>query len=184
MMQTLYKLTDQQGYTRRGQTNECLWGEGITHSATGHGGLCTAGVIHAYEHPLLAVFMNPIHANLRNPLLWECEGEIFVREGQLKCGCKKLTTCSKISLPSITLEQRVRIAIYCALAVYKEKHFVTWAEKWLNGTDRTSGAASYAASYAARYAASDAASYAARCAARYACFDLLSIIKSVVLEGK
>lgn len=84
----LYKLIDEKGYTRKNKHNEWLWGENITHSAAGGSGkLCSNGVIHAYEHPLIAVFMNPIHANFSNPILWECEGEVTAKEGQLKCGC-------------------------------------------------------------------------------------------------
>ena len=65
-MATLYKLTDARGYTRR----FTHWGEGITHTAQGKGtNMCSPDVIHAYEHPLLAVFMNPIHRNFQSPLL-------------------------------------------------------------------------------------------------------------------
>ena len=111
---TLYKLTDEDGYTRRGKSNATKWGENVTHSATGAGGLCTDGVVHAYEHPLTAAFMNLIHANIRNPVLWECAGEITHREGQIKCGCKTITTVRRVDFPVITTEQRVRVAILCA----------------------------------------------------------------------
>lgn len=35
-------------------------------------------------------------------------------DGQLKCGCKTLTTVREIPLPAITTEMRVRFAILCA----------------------------------------------------------------------
>jgi len=169
-----YKLTDQDGCTRKGQTNECLWGENVTHAATGDGtALCSSDLIHVYEHPLIAAFMNPVHADFKNPLLWECEisGESS-KEGQLKSGFKVVTTIRRIDLPVISLEQRIRISIYCALRQYSDPAFVKWANGWLDGTDRS----------AARAAAE--AATAARAATAEETFDLLTIIKNVVEDGK
>ena len=160
-MATWYKLTDKDGYTRKGKENECLWGENITHIATGKGSLlCSRDLIHVYRNPLIASFMNPSHADFKNPLLWECEanGEC-AHEGQLKSGFKTVTTIRRIDLPVITLEQRIRISIYCALKQYSAPSFVKWANAWLDGSDRSARAAE-------------------------AKFDLLTIIKSVVEEGK
>jgi hypothetical protein len=213
-MATWYKLTDKDGYTRKGKENECLWGENITHYATGKGSqLCSRDLIHVYRNPLIASFMNPSHADFKNPLLWECEanGEC-AHEGQLKSGFKTVTTIRRIDLPVITLEQRIRISIYCALKQYSAPSFVKWANAWLDGSDRSARAAEAAAraaeaaaavavewaaewaAWAAReaavawlaVAAAEAAARAAEAAARAARakFDLLTIIKSVVEEGK
>jgi len=208
-----YKLTDQDGCTRKGQTNECLWGENVTHAATGDGtALCSSDLIHVYEHPLIAAFMNPVHADFKNPLLWECEisGESS-KEGQLKSGFKVVTTIRRIDLPVISLEQRIRISIYCALRQYSDPAFVKWANGWLDGTDRSAARAAWAAqaAWAAAEAAwaAQAAAWAAQAAARAAqaaaeaawaawaataaraataeeTFDLLTIIKNVVEDGK
>ena len=111
-MSHLCKLTDAEGYTRRGEKNQLQWGEGVTHSARGTGTiLCSDGFIHAYEHPLIASFMNPVHADIEAPLCWEVEGDVVLREGQLKCGLKTCTTVKRTPLPVITTEQRVEIAI-------------------------------------------------------------------------
>jgi hypothetical protein len=163
----LYKLTDADGYTRRGEKNETLWGENVQHMASGTGGLCTSGVIHAYEHPLIAAFMNPVHADIANPILWICEGEPVDYQGQLKCGCKLLTTLTKVAMPVITSDQRARIAIYCALSRRQDSSFTTWANAWLDGSDR-SEAARAAASMAACAAAE--AAYAAAADAAYAAY--------------
>lgn len=138
-MATLYKLTDANGRTHGGTQ----WGPGVTHEATGAASqdLCTDGWIHAYERPLLAVLLNPIHANFISPRLWEAEGEIGKREGQLKCGCRSLTTVHEIPLPKITTMQRVAFAIYCGLAVCKDEKWIKWANDWLSGKDRTAAAA-------------------------------------------
>lgn len=119
----LYKLTDENGQTY-GKTQ---WGEGITHSGTGEGELCGPGFIHAYESALLAVLLNPIHANFQNPKLWEAEGEIVKNDNGLKCGCVSLTTLKEIPLPAITTEMRVKFAVLCATQIYKDPIFLKWA---------------------------------------------------------
>ncbi len=116
-MTTLYKLTDQDGYTRRNYDNACLWGENVSHSGTGEGDLCGPGYVHAYTHPLLAVLLNPIHADFPAPRLWEAEGAIAKSDRGLKVGCVTLTTIREMPLPIISTEQRVRFAILCAKTV-------------------------------------------------------------------
>jgi hypothetical protein len=159
----LFKLTDRDGQTRNGTQ----WGPGVSHSGTGEGGLCGPGWIHAYEHPLIAVLMNPIHADFKNPRLWGAEGEVALRDGQLKCGCKTLTTVREIPLPKITTEMRVRFAILCAKEVYACLSWNAWADKWLSGEDRTQAARARAArtARAAWVAAAEAAAAKAASAA-------------------
>jgi hypothetical protein len=149
MTHNLYKLTDQNSQTQ----NNTTWGENITHTAKGENPiLCSDGLIHAYEDPLIAVFLNPIHGAFENPILWTAIGEgELVREGFLKCGCKTLTTIERISLPEVIPNQRVAFGILCALEVCQDTAFVKWANSWLDGSDRSEKSASNAA-YAARAA--------------------------------
>jgi hypothetical protein len=165
--QTLYKLTDDQGQTHGDGTKNIQWGAGITHKAAGpaNGPLCSASWIHAYEHPLLAALLNPIHADFKSPQLWSASGVVGKRDGQLKCGCRQLTTVEQIELPKILIEQRVRFAIGCAWARASHK-WQSWAQDWLDGKDRSAEAAR-AAGWAAR-AAAEAARAAARAAAEAA----------------
>jgi hypothetical protein len=99
----LYKLTTQDNMTRKGEYNETVWGENVTHSGTGKGDLCSPGYIHAYTHPLLAVLLNPIHANIDNPKFWEAEGEVVKSDRGLKVGCATLTTIREIELPAVSV---------------------------------------------------------------------------------
>ena len=150
-MATLYKLTDQDGKTRAGQPGETQWGPGVRHEATGEPDqpLCTDGWIHAYESRLLAVLLNPIHANLADPKLWRCRGRIGKRDGQLKCGCRALTTVREIPVPQIIDKQHVRFGIACAWPTCEVPEWRTWARKWLTGEDRTAAAAAWTAATAA-----------------------------------
>ena len=145
-MNILFKLTTQEGKTR----NETQWGENISHEATGDikQDLCSDAWIHAYTHPLLAVLMNPAHADIENPILWEGKGEGEAKFEPLKCGFRKFTTLKKIPLPEVTDVQKVAFGILCAKEVYKDSSWNQWADKWLSGEDRTKSSA-YAASSAA-----------------------------------
>ena len=171
-----YKLTDQHDQTYSG----CQWGESITHKTIGEGGLCGPGWIHFYKNPLLAVFLNPIHANFDPATmhLWEgtAKGNIKGDRG-LKWGCTQFTTLKQVEIPLITETQKIAFGILCAQKVYplwkskdKNRKWNTWAKNWLNGTDRSRAAceaaceaASGAASRAASGSACEAASRAANC---------------------
>ena len=148
--------------------------------------LCNKHWLHYYHHPLLAVLLNPIHANIDNSRLFEVKalGKHLDDKG-LKGGCTKMTLVKEIELPEITLNQQIAFAILCSLEVYKEPSYVKWANDWLSGVNRTAFAARYAATDAAdaddaarydaaRYAATDAAAAAAHYvadAARYVADD-------------
>jgi len=122
--------------------------------------LCSEGWIHAYEHPLLAVLHNPIHGNYdpKTMHLWECKttDKKPKRDGQLKLGVRNLTTIKQISIPAITITQRISYGILCAKEVCTEAVWNKWADNWLSGKDRTEAAAWVAAS-AERAAASTTA---------------------------
>jgi hypothetical protein len=160
--------------------------------------LCSKDFIHVYAHPLIAVFMNPIHGNFANPLIWECDvNGVSAHDSQIKSGFRSVTTVRKIDLPVISIEQRIRICLYCAMKQHHDPAFLKWANDWLDGSDRSANAAvsaAYAADAAANAAANaadaaanaaaDAAANAAANAAAAEEFDLLAIIKNVVEECK
>ena len=157
-----YKLTTQAMTTRNTQ-----WELGVKQTAKpGDMVLCSDTVLHYYNSPLLAVLLNPIHADIENPRLFEIKTSKKFVTDQLKFGCKSQTILKEIPLPEITTNQKIAFAILCALEVYQCHPFMTWATNWLSGKDRTADAA-----YAARdavYAAEKAAAYAARNAANAA----------------
>lgn len=193
-MTIVYKLTDQDNYTRRGHPNETKWGRNVTHTAKGSGGLCSDGVIHAYSSPLLAVLLNPIHAAIENPKLWKAEMEVRYSDKGLKIGGKTLTTVAEIPVPEVTVRQRVIFAVLCAKASFgivdappsafflrqdsraveamkRRKAWEDWAEAYMEGkaealTARAANAAANAANaaYAAHASAHAVEADAARAA--------------------
>lgn len=201
----VYKLTDQNMRTYRG----FQWKLGKWHKTSGKGDLCSASWLHFYSDPLIAVFMNPIHAQISRPLLFEAEAKgKSLDDNGLKIGYTQGRITKQIELPVFTTEQLIEIAIRFSLLVYNEKSYVKWAKGWLSGKDRTYTAANAAynaadvaynaadaAAYAAANAAADAATHAAGAAynAAYAAYvaanaaraagekiDLLAIIKQVI----
>ena len=61
-MTQLFKLTRYDNTTYGG----CQWGEGVEHTAPGGGRLCSSAFLHAYETPLQAAILSPLHC-----LWWE-----------------------------------------------------------------------------------------------------------------
>ena len=115
----LYKLTDQNGKTK----DNTQWGIGVTHTKKlcGNPQLCSRDVLHAYMDKNLAFLLNPIHAAIGDPQLWECDGEIAVKDFA-KCGCFRLTSIRKIKVPQwveskYDIKIRTVFAILCAESV-------------------------------------------------------------------
>lgn len=122
----LYRLTDQECRTRRGRL---LFGPNVTQEVIGPLVPALRG-LHAYPHPLLAVFLDPAHAGYgENALCWELDddcGEVIVQWD--KVVCRKQTTLRTIPLPTITPTQRVSIARRCAMHAHQavqEMHRLT-----------------------------------------------------------
>lgn len=136
-----YKLTTEDMKTRKDCRNEVTWEVGKWVEATGDmetNGLCSNAYIHWYTNPLLAVFLNPAHAAIQYPRLWEIEtdgNELMDRE--LKGGSRRVKLVREIPLPAVTLQQRIRFAILCAKQVCTDVGWVEWADAWLSGVDRT-----------------------------------------------
>ena len=144
MLDVHYKITRPDFTTHGG----CLWGEGVTHHASGRGNLCSSGWLHAYSDPLLAVLLNPIHANYTPFILWKAKGSGLLKNDRgLKLGRSVLTTVRVIPTPIVTTEDRIRFAILCAGSVFIDPAWNSWANDWLSGKDRAN-AATYAANAA------------------------------------
>ena len=159
-----YKLTNQDMTTHNG----CKWELSVPKETDGNSGsLCNEHWLHYYHNTLLAVLLNPIHADIDHPRLFEVKAlGKHLNDNGLKGGCTKMTLVKELKVPEITVNQQIAFAILCSLEVYKEPSYVKWANDWLSGVNRTASAARNAATDAAD--ADDAARYAA---ARYAATD-------------
>jgi len=186
-----YKLTTQDLKAHNG----FQWEIGKKVTTDGSGELCSKGWLHCYSDPRLAILMNPIHANISNPKLFEveCSGLHKDDKGR-KEGFTEMTLIKEIDIPVLTINQKIAFAIYCSLAVCKEEQYILWANNWLSGVDRSGKAAAdtadtadaYYAAYAAKAAAvavAAAAAYAAKTAAvavNAGTIDFISIIEKAL----
>lgn len=99
--------------------------------------MCSDQVLHCYNHPLLASFLNPVHANISNPRLFEIEVDKIVNTDGLKFASKSQTLLQEIGFTQILAEKRVKIAILIAKTVNTEQKWNEWADRWLSGEDRS-----------------------------------------------
>ena len=157
-----YKLLTQEMTSH----NNTKWELNVPVTLTKEGNLmCTDQVLHCYNHPLLAVILNSIHAKIENPKLFEINVDKIVASDELKFASKSQTLIKEIPLPEISLEQKIEFSIRIAKLVYTEKKWNEWADSWLDGSDRSkenAANAAYAATVA--YAANAYGAYAANAA--------------------
>ena len=200
-METVYKLTTVDNKTRPGHDNETVWGEGVTHTVSGNGKLCSSAWLHAYHSPELAALMDGVHGEYGpNAKLWKCRAIVGKDNGD-KLGCTEITTLAVVVLPTATLNQKRAFAIMVALEVYsiwrsqdKNGAWLDWAKGWLNGERSeekrlrafTAAFTSADAAFTDLEAAVDAAAYAvyADAAAASAAFTADKRINFVLIAQK
>lgn len=134
---------------------------------SGRGGLCSPGFYHAYDSPYLALLLNPVHANIQSPILWQAEwrGKREDDNG-LKFGAAEMRVVRIVDEPIMTSNQRVAFAILCAAQVLDETLGPTWhdwAARWLDDRSLLGSydARNEAFRISALYYAADVARYAA-----------------------
>jgi len=159
-----YKITDVNDRTFRG----FKWYEGKVHKTDGKGELCSSSFIHFYRDKRLAVLLNPIHGCYYPFHLWLGEAGGTIKEDNgLKWGCTEFRMIKRVSIPRITLTQKIAFGILCSLEVCTDPEYKKWAEGWLQNKDRTAKAAQEAAwatgaTGAAAWAAAGVSARAAR----------------------
>jgi hypothetical protein len=202
-MTRLIKLTDADGYTRRGMYRETLWlPVGTVPPKLDGMHLCGSGVYHAYTSLEQAALMDPAHARLLPAgKAWWADGEVVVYDGT-RVGCHLLVLAEPAELPELTTEVRVRTAICLVQAVLEPgriPRWDNWAEAWLSDRNRDKGAARVAAraAWAARTArvaraaeaagateAAGAAVWAAWAAEGVGALDITAAVQRAIREEK
>jgi len=155
-----FKLTTQKLQTHGG----FQWEPGRWESAVGDGVLCSSAWLHFYESAEIAALMNPIHASIRDPILWRAEVSGKLRaDGALKFGATRGRITERATPPKYTTTQRVAFAILLCYDRCDDVGWRAWADRWLCGEDRSAKSANSAAT------AAGAAATAAGAAADAAC---------------
>ena len=161
-----YKLTNEKLRTYDG----FQWTVGEWQTASGEG-LCEAGTLHYYNTPEVAAVMNPCHADIKSPVLWEIEveGETIcdgVKSGLLK---GRMRLVRKVDLPTFTKEQLRKIGVRVTRLVLERGETPEW-DAWADAVESGTATeemreAAYAATWTAWLAAARAAGKAAEKAA-------------------
>lgn len=118
----VYKVTDQ--VRKKGKViyvtkNGTKWGPGVRHTIKEQDedqALCSVFWLHAYQSPLVAAVLHPMHTSFDKPTLWEAEGGGVFKYQNDKMGVTELTTIKKIRMPKFTKEQLYEIQIRVCLS--------------------------------------------------------------------
>ena len=105
-----YKFTNQKMQT----CNDTQWELHEWKETSGEGDLCSCGWLHYYSDPLLAAFLNPIHAKFAAPRLFEieiAEDAKILEDHGLKLGCTKMRLTKELEIPAVTLVLGVTLII-------------------------------------------------------------------------
>lgn len=135
-MTTTYKLTDEDLRTHCGfQWTLGEWQE----AEPGDGKLCSRYWLHSFDDPLVAEWLCCGMVAYDPVRMFECEvGGETKRDGILKRGDKRLRLVREIERPEISLNGRIRGAIYVAQELGDHgEMWGSWARKWLSGEDRS-----------------------------------------------
>jgi len=99
-------------------------------------GVFSEGWLHCYSDPLIAILLNPINENIQNPRIFEVEVDGKEAYNNMKYAYKKMRLIKEVNVPKITLEQKVKFAVLCALEVCTDNKFTSWAKDWYGGKKR------------------------------------------------
>lgn len=104
----MIKLTDSLNKTR-GLT----WGTNVTHSVVvpENPRLCSEDVLHAYRTVSAALILNPIHNDVKNPVLWRSIGDQVVSAWD-QVGCSQVTTVERVDTPDWYSDDLKRERVY------------------------------------------------------------------------
>ena len=123
----LYKLTEKDSTT---YNRTMTWTIGKTNKVKKRKNpqLCSGDVIHAYKNKNLALLLNPIHANITDPILYECEGEIAVEDFG-KCGVFKLVPNKKLKNPKWYINDETKNRVIAMFAILCAEQVIDIYEK-------------------------------------------------------
>ncbi|MFV1997071.1 MAG: hypothetical protein ACC641_03575 [Acidiferrobacterales bacterium] len=122
-----YLLANLEGRTRRGMTIEINRTFGKRQYSSD---IVSRNIWECADTPLLAIMINPLHAECVRPRLFEIRGEF----GQ---GQNTIHRVGEVILPDVSPEQKLAFAMYCVRSIVPEHAFGAWVERWLANIDRS-----------------------------------------------
>lgn len=135
-----YKLTDADGYTRRGKSGETLWKVGAKIAPQGvyRGEPCGSGCLHFYGTPEEATLYDPIHAMFGfTARLFRIEVQNAETDGLKWWTAQSVCVIEELPLPEIS----AKTLIAWGICITPHRDTRDWAVGWLSGRDRTGDSA-------------------------------------------
>ena len=121
-----------------------VWKEGVPNELPNRKKLKVGkeGLFHFFSHPILAgMFKDVSGCKSRNRLHRVVPEGVILHKWDYS-GSTKLTVFEELDHIEVNEDQRQAFIILCLMEVHNEPRCVEWANKWLNGEDRSSHAAS------------------------------------------
>lgn len=84
-----------------------------------------------YESPEIAMFLAPIFEKDDQFLIWEAFGEGEVIDEKVRKRFSKVQTKSLKTTRSVTLQQRINMAVLCSVNVVDNKDYLLWCVEYL-----------------------------------------------------
>lgn len=122
----------------------CTWQGSRLETHSGKNSLSTAQhlTVQDYEQmgdsPLLAIMLNPWHAELELETARMLQISISGPEVE-NVGNRpgSVIAAHEVPQPDATTDQKIVFALLVLKEIYQEESFAAWADKWIDGTDRT-----------------------------------------------
>lgn len=125
-----YILTNSENCTRQG---DYIFPEGSSFSSQAISEVVAKNASEMGVSPLVAIMLNPWHAQLEKPKMLEM---LFTTEVDDTSDPIFRISVHEVDIPATTTDQKIIFALMVIMDVYKNDQFNQWAQKWINGTDR------------------------------------------------
>ncbi|MFV1996599.1 MAG: hypothetical protein ACC641_01185 [Acidiferrobacterales bacterium] len=141
-----YILADSANHTRRG--NRIFPGHSTFSSQTSNN-IVAQNAPEIGGSALVAIMLNPWHAQLETPKMLELHFTsiaIDTSDPTIRMSVREVT------LPEITTDQKIIFGLMVVSTVFNNNQFNQWAEKWIDGSDRSAESAGRFIGYLGKYA--------------------------------
>jgi hypothetical protein len=141
-----YILADSANHTRRGSR---IFPGHSTFSSQTPDNIVAQNASEIGTSPLVAIMLNPWHAQLEKPKMLELHFAsiaIDTSDPTIRMNVRE------VEVPETTTDQKIIFALMVVSEVYRNDQFNLWAEKWINGSDRSAESAGKFIGYLGKYA--------------------------------
>lgn len=141
-----YILANLDNHTRRGSR---LFPGNSSFSSQASNNIVAQNASEIGASPLVAIMLNPWHAQLDEAKMLELH---FTTTAFTASDPAIKMNVREVVVPEITTDQKIIFALMVIAEVYRNDQFNQWAEKWINGSDRSAESAGKLIAYLGKFA--------------------------------